>query len=129
MEEILEKPIQNLKENPYLDWIKCGKKKYEGRLKTKINEWDLKVGKKIKFYDQNDPTSFVIVEITSLPIFSDFGAAFDSLGKELIPGRTREEVVELYNGLFHYHDEILEKDKPSKMILNNEIVAIGFKLV
>ncbi len=129
MERILEKPIQNPKETPYLDWIKIGKKKFEGRLASKIREWELEIGKKIKFFDQNDPTSFVIVKITSLPVYSDFGVAFDALGDALIPGRTREEVVDLYNGLFHYPDEILEPGKPSRMIRDSTVVAIGFKII
>lgn len=128
-EVILEKPIQNPKETPYLDWIKSGKKKFEGRLMMKIKEWNLEIGKKIKFYDQDDKTSFVIVEVTGLPIFTSFETAFDALGETLIPERTREEVIEMYNNLFHYPDEILEPGKSSKMILDNGVVAIGFNLI
>ena len=128
-EVILEKPIQNPKETPYLDWIKSGKKKFEGRLMMKIKEWNLEIGKKIKFYDQDDKTSFVIVEVTGLPIFTSFETAFDALGETLIPGRTREEVIEMYNNLFHYPDKILEPGKSSKMILDNGVVAIGFNLI
>jgi len=126
---VLEKPIQNQKDHPYLDWIKSGKKTFEGRLMTKIKEWNLVIGKKIKFYDQNDQSSFVIVEITSLPTFADFGEAFDVLGEKLIPARSKEEVIYMYNELFHYPDEIPVKNQPSKMIQDHGVVTIGFKIV
>ena len=128
-EVILEKPIQNPKENPYLDWIKSGEKKYEGRLMTKIKESNLEIGKKIKFYDQDKKASFVIVEVTSLPTFTSFETAFCDLGESLIPKRTTEEVIKMYNDLFHYPDEILEPGKSSKMILDNGVVVIGFNLI
>lgn len=124
----ISKSIQNPQNSPYLDWIKFEEKQFEGRLKTKIEEWDLKIGRRIKFYDEANPDSWVLVTITSLPTFPDFGTAFDTLGSKLIPGRTRDEVISLYNSLFHYPDEVLEKGKPSKMIQDNGVVAIGFKI-
>ena len=129
MDNLLEKPIQNPKESPYLDWIKSGKKTFEGRLKSKINEWDLKIGTKMKFYDQNDRSSFVIIEIISLNIYDDFGKAFDELGSNLIPRLKRDEVIDLYNGLFHYTNEELIRGEPSKMIKDVGVVCIGFKIV
>jgi hypothetical protein len=129
MKTIIEKPIQNPKESPYLDWIKSGIKKFEGRLKSKIREWNLEIRKEIKFYDQDNPNSFVIVRITSLKVFSDFGVAFDALGDDLIPGRTREEVIELYNRLNHYPNEVLITGIPSRMIQENGVVTIGFEII
>ena len=128
-----QKSIKNPSESPYLDWIKCGYKKYEGRLECKKSEWELHTGKRIKLFDENDPESWVFAEITSLETYPDFGDAFDKLGSELIPGHTRDQVVKLYNGLFHYHDEdieILNKNSlPSKMIIDNRVVAIGLKVI
>lgn len=112
--EYLEKPIQS----PYLDWIKSGQKTFEGRLKSKIDEWNLKIGMKIKFYDQDNKSLYVIVQVTSLLIFSDFGEAYDNLKDKLIPFKSRDEVIDLYNGLFD-----------SKMIKDIGVVCIGFKVV
>ena len=126
MEEILEKPIINHPDHPYLDWIKMGKKTFEGRLKTKLKDWNLTVGKKLKFYDQDDPSLFTIIEITDLPIFADFGEAFDALGENLIPERTREEVINMYNDLFHYPNETLVNGQTSHMIRDLKVVAIKF---
>ena len=128
----IQKPIQNPEDNPYLDWIKSGEKQFEGRLKTKISEWKLDVGKEIKFFDQSNENSWVLCKITSLYIFSDFGTAFDELGSTLIPGKTRDEVIKLYNDLFHYSDEIIEEIKEgdsSKMIQTNGVVAIGVEII
>lgn len=134
----ISKPIKNPPSDPYLDWIKFGTtenvfKKYEGRLQNKIIEWNLKIGSRIKFYDQDNPESWVLVEVTGLPTFSDFGAAFDALGQELIPERTREQVIALYNGLFHYPDENLDKlnkeNATSRMIREMGVVAIGFSVI
>lgn len=127
--EFIEKPIQNPKNSPYLDWIKSGKKKYEGRLKTKIKEWNLEIGMKIKFYDQNDKSSFVITEVISLLIFNDFGEAFDNLKGELIPEKSKEEVISLYNELFHYDDEVIEPGVISKMIKDIGVICIGLKVI
>lgn len=125
----LFKSIKNPRESPYLDWIKSGIKIYEGRLETKIQEWNLYVGKYIKFYDEEDPFSYVIVEVTSLPTFDDFGEAYDYLGEALIPGKNRNEVIHLYNSLFHYPDEIIRNNIPSRMIRENRVVAIGIEVI
>lgn len=129
--KVLEKPIQNNSNAPYLDWIKSGKKTYEGRLKTKLKEWDLKIGKKIKFFDEKQPNSYVVVEITSLPCFSDFGSAFIILGEKLIPEKTKDEVVDLYNGLFHANQNLdqIKPGEPSEEIQKNGVVAIGFRVL
>jgi len=127
--DFIKKPIKNPKESPYLDWIKYGDKKYEGRLQSKIIDWNLSVGTIIQFYDEENPQSFVVVEITSLPLFDDFGMAFDELGSSLIPNKSRKEVVFLYNELFHYDGEKITENMPSKMIIDQGVVAIGFKII
>ena len=125
----LRKEIQNPPESPYLDWIKSGTKQYEGRLKFKITEWDLYVGKIIEFYDRENPKSYALCEVISLKTFSDFGEAFDTLGEKLIPEHNREEVVQLYNNLFHYENEKFDKNSASWMIVENGVVAIGLKVI
>jgi ASC-1-like (ASCH) protein len=126
---LLEKSIKNKSEQPYLDWIKSGKKRYEGRLQTKILEWGLFIGKTIKFYDEDDHHSYVMCKIIDLQTFDNFGLAFDMLGSELIPERTRNEVVNMYNDIFHYDDEILNQNITSKMISDNGVVAIGLEII
>jgi ASC-1-like (ASCH) protein len=126
---MINKPIQNPPNAPYLDWIKSGTKKYEGRLKSKIIEWDLSIGSHIKFYDQNNPDSWVEVVVTSLPLFNDFGEAHDNLGNQLLPV-PRSEVVSLYNGLFHYpNEDSSNNESASQMIKDKGVVAIGFDLI
>lgn len=127
--DMISKAIQNHPDAPYLDWIKSGIKKYEGRLKSKIIEWDLSIGSHIKFYDQNNPESWVEVIVTSLSTFNDFGEAHDSLGNQLLPV-PRSDVVSLYNGLFHYSNvTTISNEFASQMIIDNGVVAIGFDLI
>lgn len=122
---ILIKEIQT----QYLELIKSGAKRYEGRLKTKIQEWDLKIGKRIKFYDKENPDSFVLIEIIGLHTFSDFGTAYDKLGSELIPNKSRNEVVKLYNEIYHYPNEEISDKEPSKIIKDIGVVAIEMKVI
>jgi ASC-1-like (ASCH) protein len=131
MEEILSKPIRNKPENCYFDWIKDGSKTYEGRLKCKCkkSEWNLYIGKKIHFYDEDNPADGLLVEVIELPIFKNFGEAFDVFGSNLIPDRSKREVINMYNELFHYEDEILYGGITSKMIDKEGVVAIGFKII
>lgn len=129
----LRKPIQNTPSAPYLSWIQSGIKTYEGRLATKIREWELRVGKKIVLFDADNAESYVRAEITELLNFPDFGAAFDQLGTTLIPGgKTRDEVVRLYNGMYCYHfenpDEI-PPGEPSQMIRVEGVVAIKLRIL
>lgn len=129
------KPIQNKSDAQYLRWIMEGIKKYEGRLKTKISEteWGLFIGKEIKFFDMDYPDRWVIIKVSELLIFSNFGEAFDALGEKLIPYRTKNEVIDMYNKLFHYPDESLdilsENHMSSKMIMDNGVVAIGLSII
>lgn len=107
--------IRNDKDSPYFDWIVEGYKKYEGRLRKKIKEWNLFVGKEMIFYDESNPDSSVQIRVTNLLEFNDFGEAFDELGSELIPDRTRSEVIELYDDLFG-----------RDVIIEDGVVTIGF---
>jgi ASC-1-like (ASCH) protein len=128
-ETSLTKPIQNHPPTPYLDWLKSGVKVYEGRLSTQIKKWNLFVGKKITFVDQDDDKSYIICEIIDLPEFKDFATAFDALGNKLIPGKTKNEVIDMYNKLFHNKDEIIVTGITSKMISDVGVVAIGLKIL
>lgn len=129
MNKILFKDIQNSKDTPYLDWIKSGEKTYEGRLKSKIQEWNLKIGQRINFYDKENSESWVLIEVISLPTFPDFGTAYDTLGSQLIPHKTKKEVIKLYNNLFHYTDEEISDTEPSQMIKDKGVVAFGLKVI
>lgn len=120
--------IQNQNENPYLDWIKSGTKTYEGRTLNKIKDWGLFVGKQIKFFDKKNIDSYVICEVTELLHFDDFGQAFDALGEKLIPNRTRNEVIRLYNGFYEPNNKY-EDGITSDFIKGLKVVAIGVKVI
>ncbi|HLX54937.1 MAG TPA: hypothetical protein VKR58_13410 [Aquella sp.] len=120
--------IQNPKKTPYLDWIKQGKKKYEGRLSSKKEECKLFVSKQIKFHDQNKPDSYIICEITELLDFEDFGKAYDVLGDMLIPNSNKNEVIRMYNKIFDPNNY----DKLNDGVTSDQIkcvVAIGIKVI
>jgi len=124
--KILAKPIRNRGNERYFDWIKSGLKTYEGRLCFKIEEWNLFTGKIMKFYDEDYPQDYILVKIISLTTYDSFEHAFNHLGSKLIPNHSRIEVINMYNKLFHYDDEILIDGITSKMIMDNGVVAIGF---
>lgn len=127
--EYLEKPLFNEPIAPYLDWIKMGHKTYEGRLASKAQEWKLHLGKRIKFYDQCNPKSWVLVEVTELLYFKDFGQTFDRLGSRLIPGKSKNEVILLYNELFKLDGEQVNDKYPCLNIIWYNVIAIGFKVI
>lgn len=77
--------VWNRPNNPYLDWIRSGAKKYEGRTANKIVEWHLHLGKIIKFVNNENEDDFLYVRIVDFLYYSDFGKAYDDLGAELIP--------------------------------------------
>jgi len=70
-----------------------------------------------------------LIEVTSLPTYSDFGTAYDDLGSELIPHKTKNEVIKLYNDLFHNTDEKISDTETSQMIKDKGVVAIGMKVI
>lgn len=131
IEAILCKSIKNKPDNCYFDWIKDGSKTYEGRLKYKRDEteWNLYIGKKMYFYDEDNSDDMILIEITELLIFKNFEEAFDVLGSNLIPNRSKREIINMYNDLFHYEYEELYDGISSKMINDEEVVAIGFKII
>jgi ASC-1-like (ASCH) protein len=117
---------------PYLGWIKTGQKKYEGRLMTKVYEWNLFPGFKIHFYDPLNNESWVDVEVVNLHLLDDFGSAYDMFGDELISNSDRNSVITLYNDLYHYSGEVMSefwKGEVSKMIKDNRVVAIEVRVL
>lgn len=124
-DQYIEKELQD----EYLEQIKLGKKTYEGRLKSKIQEWKLKIGSRIKFYDKHNINSWALVEVVSLQCYNDFGKAYDALGEELIPRKSKNEVIKLYNEIYHYLDEKIDDISESQMIINNGVVAIGVNVI
>ena len=96
----------------WLNMIAHKEKTYELRLASKINDWDLFVGKRIIFYDDYE----IIVSITSLTIYNSVEEAFNHLGSKLVSirGITKDEVLNLYKNI--YGDKI-----------SNRVVAIGIK--
>lgn len=127
---ILDISVQNPDSNPWLTWIYNGVKKYEGRLQNKIKDWDLYIGKLVRFYDPKRPSYWVIVRITSLKLFDTFGAAFHELGQELVPGNwTCGQVVDLYNIFYPYDKKYKGPGRTSDYIREHGVVAIGFDIV
>lgn len=126
---MLTKAIKNPNETPYLDWIKSGVKCYEGRLFEKIVDWNLNVGGKIMFYDENNDDSYVACEITELLIYKDFGCAYDALGDMLIPNSNKDDVITLYNKLFDPNYENLSVGESSSIIKRHGVVCIGIKII
>jgi ASC-1-like (ASCH) protein len=94
MEEI---ETHNLKDE-FLKQVKSCKKIWEGRSIDKIKEWNLELGKQIRFFDEKRE-SYVDVEITDMKCYEDAGSAFDELGQDLLPGYTREGCIKLYKDL------------------------------
>lgn len=126
--KILVKSINNPADTPYLDWIKSGIKTFEGRLKTRVVDWDLHTGRIIKFVDTNDASSYAIVYVTHWHTFTDFGAAFDSLGESLIPFHDRTQVIAMYNKIFEPENTHVD-NVTCDTILRDGVAAIGFKLI
>lgn len=117
MTAIIEvKNIQNPPESPWLDFIRDGLKKYEGRLNS--GYWkDLKMGDRIYLTD-GKYTCLVVVKEKLL--FKNFSEAFDQLGSLLVPieNITREDVANLYRKYFT--DELVDK---------HGVVAVGIDVI
>lgn len=120
MSGMLTKDIQNPANTPFFDWVKAGRKTYEGRLGDKIKIWNLNIGGIIKFYEKGNIDNWVIVKITNLFTFKDFGMAYDFLGVQLMPELTREQVVEVYKEVFKNSLGTLKK---------HGVVAIGIEIL
>lgn len=80
-------------------------------------------------FSHNEETVTVI--ITELLLFEVFGQAYDVLGDKLIPGSNRNEVITLYNNLFHYQGEdvTILNNNTSRMISEQGVVAIGIRVI
>ena len=103
----------------WLNMIAIGKKTYEGRLASKIQEWDLYIGKQMIFFDGKGLE--VTVEVTSLLRFKNFGDAFENLGHKLIPirGTTIQSAIQIYRDVPYTDEEVAQKG----------VVAIGVKVI
>ena len=143
--------IWNRSNNPYLDWIRSGAKKYEGRTANKIVEWSLHLGKIIKFVNNENEDDFLYVRIVDFLYYSDFGKAYDDLGAELIPdgdtnqtehtpaeacpyraslletNRSRDEVIAMYNSF--YDNQRYPAGETCPFIRKKGAVAIKVELI
>lgn len=91
----LEKPIGRR----YLDLIISGEKTYEGRSGDKLHDWNLSIGKHIRFYDR-ESAHWVAVVVTNLWSFETLEAAFSVFGNELLPGYSYHDFVSTYRGIY-----------------------------
>lgn len=139
--------IWNRPNNPYLDWIRSGVKKYEGRTADKIVNWGLHLDKVIKFVNNENEDDFLYVRIVDFLYYSDFGKAYDDLGAELIPNsaattnqiehpnqtqiehtnRSRDEVIAMYNSF--YDNQKYPAGETCPFIRKKGVVAIKVELI
>jgi len=96
----IEKEIWNPPHSPYLDWIRSGVKKYEGKTADKIGLWNLTTVNAITFYDRDHPNDKVTCNVLGWKQYDSFGDAYDDLGDALIPNSNREKVIELYREIY-----------------------------
>jgi len=111
--------IQNPKDTPWLNWIKDGIKKYEGRVPKPTGIWSkIQIGDYITFSSSDGQT--VKTQITKIKKFHDFGEAFQTLGSKLVPVKniTVEEVKKLYKRYF-----------PNEVITQYGVIAIKLKII
>ena len=109
---------KNVRE-PWLKYIESGEKVYEGRYSRK--DWSVKggkicVGSRLLLYSCE---RVLLVEVLDMPLYSDFGIAWKSLGDKLIPkGLVKEmgvlcenecDAVEIYRGIFGSDSRIIEE--------------------
>jgi ASC-1-like (ASCH) protein len=113
----------------YFDLVRAGRKTYEGRLRNKIQEWNLDVGQKISFCDAANPERKLECRIVELRIFDTFGEAYELLGDCLLPESNVVDCINTYNKFYHYEGELLDYGKTSKMIRDIGVVAIGLQLL
>jgi len=92
-EEIKECNLQK----QYFDLIKTGKKTVEGRINSGSFQ-NLRVGSKIKFFEQNDPRNFLICEVIEINSYSSFREMLESEGVEnMLPStKSLEQGVKVY---------------------------------
>jgi ASC-1-like (ASCH) protein len=131
--------IWNRPNNSYLDWLRSGIKKYEGRTADKIVKWHLHLDKIIKFVNNENEDDFLYVRIVDFLYYDDFGKAYDDLGAELIPNsattinqieytnRSRDEVIAMYNSF--YDNRRYPAGETCPFIRNKGAVAIKVELI
>lgn len=103
---MLRKQIKNTHQEPWLNEIISGRKKYEGRVNK--GDWlNLKLNDNIIFYD--DKGNEVKVKVINLKYFQNFTLAYEYLGKNLIPlyNINRNNVEKLY--LNYYTSEEIKE--------------------
>ena len=89
---------------------------YLGVSGDKIDEWHIFKGKILVFVDKSKPTDWVIVRITSLKLFDDFGKMYDIYGELMLPNKTKRNAVDMYCSMYpnlKYHGAL----------------AIGFEII
>ena len=103
---------------PWITYIQEGRKKYEGRLNRR--RWkNMKVGDVLTW---TDGEYTVNTRITEIRTYTDFGLAFEDLGRELIPFEgvvTADEARALYR-TFGYTDEEVKE---------HGAIAIGLEVI
>lgn len=107
-------------QQPWLDWIKSGTKKFEGRIFR--DDWaKMKIDDNIIF---RCGVESVLTKITSIERYPTFGDAFLVHGKELAPNAvTATDANEIYRNIFSSKDDQLDlKDT------NKGPVIVGIKL-
>lgn len=109
------KHISNPEENPWMDWIASGLKKYEGRIYR--DDWsNMKNGDIILFYNGNKK---LYTRIISVKRYQNFKSMFEDLRNDLVPtpNCTAEMVQELYS-------KICDTEKDKNDIKKFGVVAI-----
>jgi len=109
--------VSNSGEIRWLDEILSGRKVYEGRLATKIQEWDLDVGKQLIFYDDYE----IRVEVTDLKFYPNFVEAYHNLKSKLVPSEGQKWSDEKIRSFYHFYSD--------KDVKKCGVVAIGVRLV
>lgn len=128
-----QKSLSNPAGTPWFDWVRCGRKTYEGRLCR--DDWlEIKVGDIIYFYRDGivrpnnglyipiDDGEKIKVEVTEILKFKTFGEAFIVLGKNLVPEingaePTVADVEKIYANIY------------KEDIGTCEVVVVGIKIL
>ena len=82
------------------------RKKYEGRVATKINEWHLEEKPIIMFWEKDNPSRSTLCRVSDFKFYPGPSEAFDDLGDQLLPGLSRDEMVEFYYKTLGFEEAI-----------------------
>lgn len=87
----------------YLEMIQSGLKMTEGRINSG-GFANLKIGSKVKFFENNNPKNYVICEILTINSYKSFAQMLESEGLEnMLPGTTNlQKGVEIYEKIPNY---------------------------